>query len=173
MEKREVAKQLGINILKGFLVLLLLVMATRTLAISAQPQVAGGGSHTVGLKSDGTVVAVGNNAAGQCDVSSWTDIVQVATARYHTVGLKSDGTVVAVGSNSFGQCELGDWEGIVQVAAKEQHTVGLKSDGTVVAVGSNGAGQCDVSNWNLGPCSGRAEINGTWSSGFWYWNPVV
>lgn len=30
--------------------------------------------HTVGLKSDGTVVAVGNKDDGRCDVSDWTDI---------------------------------------------------------------------------------------------------
>lgn len=30
--------------------------------------------HTVGLKSDGTVVATGWNEYGQCDVSGWTDI---------------------------------------------------------------------------------------------------
>ena len=30
-----------------------------------------GGSHTVGLKEDGTVVAVGENDDGQCDVEKW------------------------------------------------------------------------------------------------------
>lgn len=30
--------------------------------------------YTVGLKADGTVVAVGDNLDGQCDVSDWTDI---------------------------------------------------------------------------------------------------
>lgn len=30
--------------------------------------------HTVGLKKDGTVVAVGKNETRQCDVSDWTDI---------------------------------------------------------------------------------------------------
>jgi alpha-tubulin suppressor-like RCC1 family protein len=30
-----------------------------------------GGKHTVGLKSDATVVAVGYNYYGQCDVSGW------------------------------------------------------------------------------------------------------
>ena len=30
--------------------------------------------HTVGLKADGTVVAVGYNEFGQCDVSGWTNI---------------------------------------------------------------------------------------------------
>ena len=33
-----------------------------------------GSSHTVGLKSDGTVVAVGGNSWHQCDVSDWKDI---------------------------------------------------------------------------------------------------
>jgi hypothetical protein len=60
-------------------------------------QVAEGERYTVGLKSDGTVVAVGYNGFGQCDVGNWTDITQVAAGEYHTVGLKSDGTVVAAG----------------------------------------------------------------------------
>ena len=44
---------------------------------AAIPQVAAGLQHTVGLKADGTVVAVGGNCHGQCDVGSWTDIQQV------------------------------------------------------------------------------------------------
>ena len=60
--------------------------------------------HAVGLKTDGTVVAVGRNDDGECDVSEWTDIVGIATGRTHTVGLKKDGTVVAVGKNDDGQC---------------------------------------------------------------------
>ena len=30
--------------------------------------------HTVGLKADGTVVAVGFNEFGQCDASGWANI---------------------------------------------------------------------------------------------------
>jgi alpha-tubulin suppressor-like RCC1 family protein len=41
--------------------------------------IAAGRRHTVGLKSDGTVVAVGDNKFGQYDVSDWCDIVAVAT----------------------------------------------------------------------------------------------
>ncbi len=51
-------------------------------------QVAAGSYHTVGLKSDGTVVAVGDNYDGQCDVGDWTDIIQIAAGDSHTVGLK-------------------------------------------------------------------------------------
>jgi alpha-tubulin suppressor-like RCC1 family protein len=107
MEKHEVVKRLGINILLSFLVLLLLVMATRTLAISAQPQVAAGAEHTVGLKSDGTVVAVGRNTVGQCDVGSWRDIVYVAAGHDRTVGVRSDGSLVGAGKNDYGQCDVG------------------------------------------------------------------
>ena len=74
--------------------------------------VSAGTCHTVGLKSDGTVVAVGDNNYGQCDVDDWTDIVAVSAGGYHTVGLKSDGTVVAVGENDDGQCDVGNWTDI-------------------------------------------------------------
>ena len=109
--------------------------------------VATGAYHTVGLKRDGTVVAVGGNNDGQCDVSSWTDIVAVAATGWHTIGLKRDGTVVAVGNNSYGQCNVRSWSDIVAVAAGLDQTVGLKRDGTVVAVGDNDNGRCDVSSW--------------------------
>lgn len=103
--------------------------------------------HTVGIKSDGTVVAAGDNANDQCNVSSWTDIVSVAAGTNHTVGLKSDGTVVAVGDNNYSQCDVAGWTDIVAISAGTNHTVGLKSDGTVVAVGNNFKGKCDVSDW--------------------------
>lgn len=103
--------------------------------------------HTVALKANGTVVAVGSNGDGRCNVSDWTDIVSIAAGKYHTVGLKADGTVVATGNNGYGQCNVSDWKDIVSVAAGALHTVGLKSDGTVVAVGHFGYGQCDVSDW--------------------------
>ena len=104
-------------------------------------------THTVGLREDGTVVAVGGNNYGQCNVSSWTDIVTIDAGGLHTVGLKADGTVIAVGDNSFGQCDVSDWTDIIAVSAGAIHTVGLKADGTVVAVGNNTYGQCDASKW--------------------------
>jgi len=109
--------------------------------------VAAGGEHTVGLKKDSTVVAVGDNSAGQCDAGSWTDIIQVSAGDEHTVGLKSNHTVVAVGANISGQCDVGGWTDIIQVSAGGYHTVGIKKDGTVVAVGDNSAGQCDAGSW--------------------------
>ena len=117
-------------------------------------QVAAGYSHTVGLKSDGTVVAVGYGYAGGEDekqpweVDGWANISQVAGGGFYTVGLESDGTVVAVGYNYDGQCDVGSWTDIVQVAAGSFHTVGPRSDGTVVAAPDDkDCSQCEVGNW--------------------------
>ncbi|MBI4812316.1 hypothetical protein HY798_02625, partial [Candidatus Falkowbacteria bacterium] len=62
-----------------------------------QPTIAAGSGHTVGLKTDGTVVGVGYNSNGQINVSAWAGIKAIAAGSEHTVGLKTDGTVVAVG----------------------------------------------------------------------------
>ena len=47
---------------------------------ASTPELACGNFHTVGLKTDGTVVAVGPNSMGQCDVGGWTNIQQVAAS---------------------------------------------------------------------------------------------
>jgi len=111
------------------------------------PMVAGGGLHTVGLRIDGTVVAVGYNEYSECIVDGWTDIMQVLAGTYHTVGLKADGTVIRTGWCPFQQCAFDGWTGIIQVAGSYYHTVGLKADGTVVAVGANDDGQCNLGGW--------------------------
>ena len=135
-----------VAIIVAFSILLVTVIIPKAkfkdiVAISA------GDYHTVGLKSDGTVVATGYNGVGQCNVSDWTDIVAVSAGNYHTVGLKSDGTVVATGNNDDGQCNVSDWTDIVAISASDYLTVALKSDGTVVAVGNNYEGQCNLSGW--------------------------
>ena len=105
------------------------------------------GLLTVGLKASGTVVAVGRNVNGQCNVSGWKNIIAISAGVDYTVGLKADGTVIAVGNNDHGQCNVSDWTDIVSVSAGTAHTVGLKADGTVVAVGDNDYSQCNVSDW--------------------------
>ena len=50
-------------------------------------EVAAGSLHTVGLKSDGTVLATGDNSSGQCDVGSWTDIIKVAAGFEQTLSV--------------------------------------------------------------------------------------
>ena len=109
--------------------------------------VSAGASHTVGLKSNGTVVAAGNDDFGKLDVEQWQDIIDVSAGWGYTIGLKSDGTVVATGDNTFGQCDVEDWKNIVDVSARNDITLGLKSDGTVVATGNHENGAGSVSDW--------------------------
>ena len=115
--------------------------------VAVRETVSAGNEHTVALKSDGTVVAVGWNSKGQCEVGGWSDIIAVSAGDHHTVALKSDGTVVAVGDNNRGQCDVGEWSDIIAVSSDNDHTIALKFDGTVVAVGDNNRGQCDVGEW--------------------------
>lgn len=42
--------------------------------ITQRDTISASDEHTVGVRSDGTVVATGLNADGECDVSDWTDI---------------------------------------------------------------------------------------------------
>lgn len=93
-------------------------------------QIACGESYTVGLKTDGTIVALG--AAKKFDFSGWSEIVAISGGRHHIVGLKADGTVVATGKDGEGCLDVGDWAGIVAISAGDEITAGLRSDGTLV-----------------------------------------
>ena len=123
------------------------LMGYTAIAFAAEASVDASSSSSLGVKTDGTVICAGTYHFGGCDVSSWSDIQQVATGWGYTVGLKTDGTLVAVGYNDEGQSDVSSWSNIKQVSATNYHTAGLKTDGTVVAVGFNSKGQCDVSSW--------------------------
>lgn len=101
-----------------------------------------GKGHTVGLKSDGTVVAIGDNSYGQCDVYEWDEIIKVVAGDWYTVGLKEDGTIVITGENFPGSYYINDeviaeCKDIIDIAAGFGHTVCLHKDGTVTAFGFN------------------------------------
>ena len=68
-------------------------------AQSGVTAIAAGDYHTVALKSDGTVVAWGDNGYGQTTVpvAAQSGVTAIAAGGYHTVALKNDGTVVAWG----------------------------------------------------------------------------
>jgi alpha-tubulin suppressor-like RCC1 family protein len=111
-------------------------------------QIEAGWVHTVGLLSNGDVVAAGDNAHGQCEVTMWHDVVEIAAGGWNTAALTADGRVLVAGDNEYGQCDI-DWskENIVHIAMGRQFIVGLRADGTVIAAGRDLQSQLDVSDW--------------------------
>jgi alpha-tubulin suppressor-like RCC1 family protein len=108
--------------------------------------VSAGGSHSLVLKSDGTVAAWGNNLHGQTDVpADLQNVIAVSAGRVHSLALMRNGTVAAWGDNVSGQAEVPQGlGGVVAIAAGGYHNVALKSDGSVTAWGYDAYGQATV-----------------------------
>ena len=114
--------------------------------------VAAGENHSLGLKSDGTVVAWGGNTYGQCTVPSPNaNFIAIAAGHSFSLGLKSDHSIVAWGRNDYSQCDVPSPNAnFIAIAAGENFALGLKADGSIVAWGENDHHQCDVPTPNSG-----------------------
>ena len=114
-----------------------------------KPGIYGEAGHTVALRQDHTVVAVGDNSSGQCNVEEWEDIIAISAGANHTVGLRQDGTVVTTqDKNSDSYKEISSWNDIVAISAGYHFTLGLQSDGTIVGAGYDKDGQRDTDDWS-------------------------
>ncbi len=109
--------------------------------------IAAGGNHVIAILNDGSVIASGDNSFRQCDVTSWTDVVEVDAGANFSVGLRKNKVVVVAGSNGYNVRDVAGLNNVVKIAAGYDHVVCLKNDGTVVAAGRNDSMQCEVSGW--------------------------
>lgn len=111
---------------------------------------AAGWFHSLGLKTDGSIVGWGRNSEGQNNVPTPnTAFTAVAAGAYHGMGLKGNGSIVAWGCGNpiinNGQCAAPPSNsGFVAVAAGAYHNLGLKGDGSITAWGYHYDGQLDV-----------------------------
>src|SRR5690606_17477954 len=125
--------------------------------------VAGGNSHSVALRSDGSLWVAGDNGYGQLGISgsqhltfqrvgSDDDWVAIGVGDYYTLAIKADRSLWAWGRNRFGQLGTGSTaqqnapvrisgNGWVQVAGAADHTVAIRADGSLWAWGDDTYGQ--------------------------------
>lgn len=105
--------------------------------------IAGGGNHSLALRSDGTVVAWGHDYNGQATVpAGLSNVTAIAAGGSHSMALTTAGRVVLWGKNDAG--ELNVPPGLINlrgIAAGMNHNLALKDDGTVVGWGWNANGQ--------------------------------
>ncbi|MGV1099632.1 RCC1 domain-containing protein [Thiovibrio sp. JS02] len=127
--------------------------------------VAAGANFNIGLQSDGTLWAWGDNGAGQLgtgDSSGRTIPTQIGMGSYwtaaaagqaHTLAIQADGTLWSFGANGSGQLGAGDTMARLEpsqigsdnnwtaVAAGNGHSMALKADGSLWTWGDNLQGQ--------------------------------
>ena len=105
------------------------------------------------MKSDGTVVAVGDNEHNQLEVSEWEHVISIAAGDYHTVGLTSTGKVLYAGDRNDKYVDqngyVKGWNNIVAIAAGKDYTLALTSEGDILSFGYDKQDQRPTSSeWN-------------------------
>jgi len=131
--------------------------------------IAAGGGHSIFLKSEGSLWAMGYNRLGELGDGTYNDIypyfgtnspeqivasnvVAIAAGQAHSMFLESDGSLWEMGYNTYGQ--LGDGttigtnrpeqivtSGVTTISAGEFYSLFRKSDGSLWGMGNNGNGE--------------------------------
>lgn len=107
-----------------------------------------GTHHTVAVLKDGSLVATGRNAEGQCDVSARDGgYASVACHHHTTVAVGRDGGLAVFGKGYGEMPRSAQGRLVDSVACGLAHMVAVTQDGKAFAVGENTYGQCRVEAW--------------------------
>lgn len=103
-------------------------------AQSGVTRIAGGGSFSLALKNDGSVVAWGLPAvATNVPAAALSDVTRIAAGEGHALALKNNG-IIAWGSNTFGQTDVPAalTSGVSAISAGGHFSLALKGGGVQV-----------------------------------------
>jgi alpha-tubulin suppressor-like RCC1 family protein len=145
--------------------------------------VSAGESHTVALRTDGTLWTWGNNFRGQLgdgttinrnapiQIGPATNWASVSAGNNYTVAVRTNNTLWAWGFNNRGSLGIGEWDerdsnhrnvpirigadsNWATVSAGGSHTIGVRMDGTLWAWGENTHGKLGD-----GTATGSFDVN--------------
>ena len=128
------------------------------------------GSKIYAIKSDGSVLACGDNKDGLLNVGSWRDIIKIEPGTFHTAGLKSDGTVVVVYDDYIKSSEpqqMEEWTDVVDIKTYHKTTLALHSNGTCSIYDNDQFEYYNVNGWNdiIQLCASDHNIAGLKANG--------
>jgi alpha-tubulin suppressor-like RCC1 family protein len=132
--------------------------------------IAGGGRHSLFLKSNGSLWTMGDNNHGQLGDGTYnitnqpeeivaSNVTTIAAGLYHSLFLKNDGSLWAMGWNINGQLGDGTYNNtnrpeqivtsnVIAIAAGDYHSLFIKCDGSLWVMGSNYYGQLGDGTYN-------------------------
>ena len=108
--------------------------------------VASGDSHSLALRSDGSIEAWGRDLNAQVrDTPTEADFVAIAAGHEHSVAIRSDGSLAAWGRGMYGALDVPAGSDFIKVAAGRggSFNLALTEGGSIVAWGHNASGQVD------------------------------
>ena len=179
--------------MKSFLNLVAIFVAVAFAAVTSQAQtvtkVAAGFTHSLFLKSDGSLWAMGNDVVGELgdgknvntnrpQLIVTSGVTDIAAGGSHSLFIKSDGSLWTMGFNADGQLgnntplinniylntnvpQMVVSSGVKMIAAGRNYSLFIKNDDTVWAMGQNDAGQLGDGNlYNRTNTPQRVAITG-------------
>ncbi len=101
-------------------------------------KIAANGNHSLGLKSNGTIIGLGSRDDGQITPpNGLNNVIALAAGNIHSLALKNDETVIGWGSNNDGQTTIPEGlKEVIDITAGNFHNLALIRKRTITSSGN-------------------------------------